>query len=31
MTAEENFGHGFDCHKQKYKKLSPDSVDTLNS
>ena len=34
MAANENFWHWFDCHKkimQKYRKLSPDSVDTLNS
>ena len=35
MAAHENFRHGFDCHKQKfmqkYRKLYPDSDDTLNS
>ena len=35
MAAHENLGHGFDCHKQKfmqkYRKLYPDSDNTLNS
>ena len=36
MAANENFGHLFDYHKnkkdmQKWRKLSPDYVDTLNS
>ena len=35
MAAHENFGHWFDCHKQKfmqkYRKLYPVSDDTLNS
>ena len=35
MAAHENLGHWFDCHKQKfmqkYRKLYPDSDNTLNS